>query len=140
MNLLEEYDGGNSGRSPGCFDSIKKCSCILSGLKMTNLYSIAKEIEAIKNRINDLSGKRSLYGLKNVGNKEGKGNDLGRLKQLRRATSFAIEDSIVGFEDVAKTFLGKILEDDPRRRVISIFGMGGLGKTTLARRPYHNQC
>ncbi|KAL5766862.1 hypothetical protein ACOSP7_017479 [Xanthoceras sorbifolium] len=103
------------------------------------LHNIGKKIEEFKNRINDLSRRRQLYGLQDYGNSgEGRSKVLGRLKEVRTATSFAVEEKVVGFDDDARELLDKLLDDDPQCFVSSIYGMGGLGKTTLARKLYHN--
>lgn len=48
-------------------------------------------------------------------------------------------DNLVGFEDEEQTIIGYLLKENEGLDVISIVGMSGLGKTTLAWRIYENE-
>ncbi|XP_031256129.1 putative disease resistance RPP13-like protein 3 [Pistacia vera] len=141
--MLQFHEEGTARRRQGLFASIKKYySWIVARTashKEPNLYSIGKEIEALNKRLKEVFDRSRMYGLKAMDNKlEGDSKALGKLKQLRKTTSFALEKHVVGFEDDTSTLLAKLLEDDSRRFVISIWGTGGLGKTTLVRKLYHS--
>ncbi|TXG71228.1 hypothetical protein EZV62_006163 [Acer yangbiense] len=97
-----------------------------------NLYNIniCKTIEDLKNKLNDIYVRCQHYGLQEHSN-EGRSNAFGRLRVIRRSVSLRVEENVVGFENDAKEMLTKLLDNEAQCFTISIYGMGGLVKTTL---------
>ncbi|KAH0678384.1 hypothetical protein KY284_019469 [Solanum tuberosum] len=132
VSILETYSfetGKHASR-------LKACACICR--KQKKFHNVAKEIQSLKQRIMDISRKRDTYGITNINSNAGEGPS-NQVATLRRTTSYIDDDHIfVGFQDVVQTLLSELFKEEPRRSVLSIYGMGGLGKTTLARKLYTN--
>ncbi|OMO94806.1 Disease resistance protein [Corchorus capsularis] len=91
---------------------------------------------AIQRRILDVSQSREKYGIKNIG--EGISTAKERLRKQRRSSPRGEEKDIVGLDDDIAKLVTQLVDSEDQWHAISIVGMGGIGKTTLAKKVYNH--
>ncbi|KAI8021249.1 Disease resistance RPP8-like protein 3 [Camellia lanceoleosa] len=112
----------------GC---LKSASCIVCyGYDARNF---AVEIEGIKRRVEDIPRVRQTYGINEPNGSRGRD-----MCDEIRILPHSDEPNVVGFEGHIEDLVAKMLNEELQCRVISIIGMAGLGKTTLAKKIFQS--
>jgi ABC-type multidrug transport system fused ATPase/permease subunit len=103
--------------------------------KLPTLHKLGDQINQILERIEEISNSRIKYGISDLG--EGSGRDF--MLPLKPPMLPDIDDrNVVGFDTHRDIIVNALLDENIQRRsVVSIVGVGGLGKTTLARKAYN---
>ncbi|KAF5934017.1 hypothetical protein HYC85_030188 [Camellia sinensis] len=109
-------------------------------------YDVRIEIDDIKDIISALTASLRAYGLKSTGEEvisrwAFESQQELRQQELRQSYQHVVEEDFVGFEEDLNKVVKHLqrVGDCTPGRVVSIFGMGGWGKTTLAKKVYHHK-
>ncbi|KAF9619198.1 hypothetical protein IFM89_005752 [Coptis chinensis] len=113
---------------------VKRATSVLN--KWKDLRTIGKEITSIQTRLHNISNNREKYSIIKTGEVISSANESTR--RWRRLLPHMKEDSIVALEEDTAQVMAQLMNEDTKLRVISIIGMGGIGKTTLAFKVYNH--
>ncbi|XP_027152159.1 disease resistance protein RPM1-like [Coffea eugenioides] len=101
-------------------------------------HQISSEIKDIKARVGEISERyqryQSQYGTQERGFSSSRQANADF--DIRAQSLFIEEAQLVGIDKPKAELISKILDDHSQLKVVSVAGMGGLGKTTLVKKVY----
>ncbi|PSR91603.1 Disease resistance protein [Actinidia chinensis var. chinensis] len=112
---------------------LHKVCCYIKTIKAR--HQIASEVKGIKSRLINISEGYQRYS--DIYRRQEQGSRPTIAWYDSRGDALLLEEAeLVGIEKPKSQLIQWLMEDDPQLKVVSIAGMGGLGKTTLTKKVY----
>lgn len=124
-----------SQKNSSLWKSLKRHSCVFK--ELVEFHQLGSEMEAVKSKISNFTLRFNQYGMKSIDEREVSDGTYKKQPELRRSYSH-IEEDVVGFEEDIKKLVEELVDEKKTCPVVAICGIGGLGKTTIAKKVYHN--
>ncbi|XP_048610570.1 probable disease resistance RPP8-like protein 4 [Brassica napus] len=126
--LLKEL----SGNQKGVKGRVKRLACFL-----VDRRGLSMDIEGITKRMSKVVAQMQGFGIQQIIYRSPSLQERQRPRENRQTYSKRSQKDLVGVEQSVNELVGHLVENDSIQ-VVSISGMGGIGKTTLARQVFHH--
>jgi disease resistance protein RPM1 len=137
-DVLDEYilHVAQHRHEDGFVAFLHKIGCLLKKLKPN--HDIAIKIQDIKTSVRKIKERRERYSINSLEQGSCGGATNATWHDPRVGSLFIEEGEVVGIESTRDELVSWLLGGATRRSMISVVGMGRIGKTTLAKKVYKN--